>query len=208
MERDKLGREIRGKWDGTDSWEESHKLKMETDEEYKETKERGNGMWKNIISHMDGLWHSPLGPDGCTKCTMYEDILYEAFERIDSLSGRTLTDLATLHRDDLLLGDETTKLALSKAKLDAADWKAKAIKLKRDLAEVIDSRREYMSAQSEHDKVISAYKSKIKDLDDAYFDLRVEHGVEKKKLQEEIQSLNQKIFSLAVKQVKKIKLDK
>ena len=37
MERDKLGREIRGKWDGTDSWEESHKLKMETYEEYKET---------------------------------------------------------------------------------------------------------------------------------------------------------------------------
>ena len=202
MERDKLGREIVGEWDGTDSWEESHKLKMETDEEYKETKERGNGMWKNIISHMDGLWHSPLGPDGCTKCTMYEDILYEAFERLDSLSGRTLTDLATLHRDDLLLGDETTKLALSKAKLDAADWKAKAIKLKRELTEVIDSRRQYMSAQREHEEQINAFKKHEDELDNAYFDLRVEHAIEKKKLQAEIKKLNEQLFTSAIKSAK------
>ena len=202
MERDKLGREIRGKWDGTDSWEESHKLKMDTDDEYRETKEKGNGMWKNIISHMDGLWHSPLGPDGCTKCTMYEDILYEAFERIDSLSGRTLTDLATLHRDDLLLGDETTKLALSKAKLDAADWKAKAIKLKRELTEVIDSRRQYMSAQREHEEQINAFKKHEDELDNAYFDLRVEHAIEKKKLQAEIKKLNEQLFTSAIKSAK------
>ena len=202
MERDKLGREIRGKWDGTDSWEESHKLKMDTDDEYRETKEKGNGMWKNIISHMDGLWHSPLGPDGCSKCTMYEDILYEAFERIDSLSGRTLTDLATLHRDDLLLGDETTKLALSKAKLDAADWKAKAIKLKRELTEVIDSRRQYMSAQREHEEQINAFKKHEDELDNAYFDLRVEHAIEKKKLQAEIKKLNEQLFTSAIKSAK------
>ena len=202
MERDKLGREVRGEWDGTDSWEESHKLKMETDEEFKETKERGNGMWKNIISHMDGLWHSPLGPDGCTKCTMYEDILYEAFERIDSLSGRTLTDLATIHRDDMILGDEEAKLALTKAKLDAADWKAKAIKLKRELTEVIDSRRQYMSAQREHEEQINAFKKHQYELDNAYFDLRVEHAIEKKKLQAEIKKLNEQLFTSAIKSAK------
>ena len=202
MERDKLGREIRGKWDGTDSWEESHKLKMVTDDEYRETKEKGNGMWKNIISHMDGLWHSPLGPDGCTKCTMYEDILYEAFERIDSLSGRTLTDLATIHRDDMILGDEEAKLALTKAKLDAADWKAKAIKLKRELTEVIDSRRQYMSAQREHEEQINAFKKHEDELDNAYFDLRVEHAIEKKKLQAEIKKLNEQLFTSAIKSAK------
>ena len=202
MERDKLGREIRGKWDGTDSWEESHKLKMDTDDEYRETKEKGNGMWKNIISHMDGLWHSPLGPDGCTKCTMYEDILYEAFERIDSLSGRTLTDLATIHRDDMILGDEEAKLALTKAKLDAADWKAKAIKLKRELTEVIDSRRQYMSAQREHEEQINAFKKHEDELDNAYFDLRVEHAIEKKKLQAEIKKLNEQLFTSAIKSAK------
>ena len=202
MERDKLGREIRGKWDGTDSWEESHKLKMDTDDEYRETKEKGNGMWKNIISHMDGLWHSPLGPDGCSKCTMYEDILYEAFERIDSLSGRTLTDLATIHRDDMILGDEEAKLALTKAKLDAADWKAKAIKLKRELTEVIDSRRQYMSAQREHEEQINAFKKHEDELDNAYFDLRVEHAIEKKKLQAEIKKLNEQLFTSAIKSAK------
>ena len=202
MERDKLGREIVGEWDGTDSWEESHKLKMDTDDEYRETKEKGNGMWKNIISHMDGLWHSPLGPDGCSKCTMYEDILYEAFERIDSLSGRTLTDLATIHRDDMILGDEEAKLALTKAKLDAADWKAKAIKLKRELTEVIDSRRQYMSAQREHEEQINAFKKHEDELDNAYFDLRVEHAIEKKKLQAEIKKLNEQLFTSAIKSAK------
>ena len=151
---------------------------------------------------MDGLWHSPLGPDGCTKCTMYEDILYEAFERIDSLSGRTLTDLATIHRDDMILGDEEAKLALTKAKLDAADWKAKAIKLKRELTEVIDSRRQYMSAQREHEEQINAFKKHEDELDNAYFDLRVEHAIEKKKLQAEIKKLNEQLFTSAIKSAK------
>ena len=100
-DKDKLGRNIVGfNFDGTGSYEEAHELKMQ-DPEYKAIKERAKGKWGNIISHMDGLWHSHLGPDGCDKCTTYENILYKAFEKINALSFRELDDLATTHRTDM-----------------------------------------------------------------------------------------------------------
>ena len=100
-DKDKLGRHIVGfNFDEADSYDEAHELKMQ-DPEYKATKKRANGKWGNIISHMDALWNSHLGPDGCDKCTMYEDILYEAFEKINDLSFRELDDLATTHRTDM-----------------------------------------------------------------------------------------------------------
>ena len=59
-----------------------------------------------------------------------------------------------------------------------------------------------MSAQKEHEERINAFMEHEKKLDDAYFDLRVEHAIEKKELEAEIKRLNQKLFTVAVKKVK------
>ena len=80
-------------------------------EDYQATKaRREGGKWSNIISHMDALWHGEEGPDGCSKCTRYEEILYNAFDHIDELSNRSLNDMATMHRDDMIKDVDEEKL--------------------------------------------------------------------------------------------------
>ena len=184
MERDKLGREVKGKWDGYETVEDAHEGKMNSNEEYRTTKERrAGGKWDNIMSHFDGLWHDRLGPDGCFKCTDYEHKLYDAFEYIASQSGRTLNDFATIHRDDMKLGDEELKAELCKAKAKAKEWEEKASFMKRQYTGISDSRREYMTAQKQHEERINAFKEHEDELNDAYFDLRVEHATEMGALQ-------------------------
>ena len=80
-------------------------------EDYQATKARRiGGKWSNIISHMDALWHGEEGPDGCSKCTRYEEILYNAFDHINELSNRNLNDMATMHRDDMVKDVDEEKL--------------------------------------------------------------------------------------------------
>ena len=62
---------------------------------------RDDRRYENIMSHMDILWHSgKYGSDGCGKCTGYRDILMSAFDKIESMSSRNISeDFATTHRN-------------------------------------------------------------------------------------------------------------
>ena len=135
-DKDKLGRNIVGfNFDGTDSYQESHELSMKNSPSYKAVKARAKGKWGNILSHMDGLWHSEIGPDGCDKCTMYEDILYDAFEKINDLSFRELDDLATTHRTDMVDNSEHHAMKnseIKKLKEALANAEAKIISLEEE----------------------------------------------------------------------------
>lgn len=73
------------------SSEELHNKLMSKQGKYVDTKEKIGDNYKNIISHMDLVWHHPNGPDGCRKCTMYQEILFKAFREIHELSGRDLS---------------------------------------------------------------------------------------------------------------------
>ena len=73
------------------SLEELHNKLMNTSDKYAETKDKIGDNYKNIISHMDLVWHHENGPDGCSKCTKYQEILFKAFREIHELSGRDLS---------------------------------------------------------------------------------------------------------------------
>ena len=55
--------------------------------------------YENIMSHMDILWHEgEHGPDGCGKCESYRNILMSAFDKIESMSSRNISqDFSTNH---------------------------------------------------------------------------------------------------------------
>tara|TARA_R100000458_G_C8252543_1_gene229183 strand:- start:962 stop:1468 length:507 start_codon:yes stop_codon:yes gene_type:complete len=57
--------------------------------------------YENIMSHMNILWHSgKYGSDGCGKCNGYRNILMSAFDKIESMSSRNISqDFATTHRN-------------------------------------------------------------------------------------------------------------
>ena len=57
--------------------------------------------YENIMSHMDILWHKgETGPDGCRKCNKYRNILMSAFDKIERMSGRDVSqDFSTLNCD-------------------------------------------------------------------------------------------------------------
>jgi hypothetical protein len=72
--------------------------------EYQDTKELRGDRYKNIIAHMDLLWHHETGPDGCHKCTYYEKILTKAFDEICEMSGRgdmLRNDFCSYHPDEI-----------------------------------------------------------------------------------------------------------
>ena len=83
------------------SSEELHNKLMSKQGKYADTKEKIGDNYKNIISHMDLVWHHPNGPDGCRKCTMYQEILFKAFREIHELSGRDLSqDFCSYNKDN------------------------------------------------------------------------------------------------------------
>ena len=84
------------------SSEELHNKLMNTSDKYAETKDKIGDNYKNIISHMDLVWHHENGPDGCSKCTKYQEILFKAFREIHELSGRDLSkDFSSYHTEDI-----------------------------------------------------------------------------------------------------------
>ena len=70
-------------------------LRFDKDYDY-----RDDDRWSKTIAIFDKLWHwDETGPDGCGKCERYQKILYNAFNKVESLSGRTLEEFTTATRD-------------------------------------------------------------------------------------------------------------
>ena len=90
--KDKLGRDVIGvTHKDCFNLEELHEKLMNYGGKYADTKEKIGNSYQNIISHMDLVWHHENGPDGCSKCTKYQEILFKAFREIHELSGRDLS---------------------------------------------------------------------------------------------------------------------
>ena len=55
--------------------------------------------YENIMSHMDILWHAgETGPDGCEKCEDYRNIMMSAFDKVERMSSRDISqDFSTKH---------------------------------------------------------------------------------------------------------------
>jgi len=53
----------------------------------------------NIMSHMDILWHyGETGPDDCSKCNNYRNIMMSAFDKIERMSSSNISqDFSTKH---------------------------------------------------------------------------------------------------------------
>ena len=159
MSKDKLGRHILGIDDGYDNFKASHEAKMKRMgyEDYQATKARRvGGKWSNIISHMDALWHGEEGPDGCSKCTRYEEILYNAFDHIDELSNRRLNDMATMHRDDMVKDVDAEKLK--------EEWSEHEMYLEHG-ERLIERRQEVENENCKLERKIRELESKIKELE-------------------------------------------
>tara|TARA_R110000824_G_scaffold87475_3_gene215648 strand:- start:1197 stop:1772 length:576 start_codon:yes stop_codon:yes gene_type:complete len=58
--------------------------------------------YENIMSHMNILWHKgKTGSDGCRKCDSYRNIFMSAFDKVERMSSRNISqDFSTTHIND------------------------------------------------------------------------------------------------------------
>ena len=71
--------------------------------------------FKETIALFDNLWHGDdRHSDGCGKCEGYQEILLNAFNKVESMSGRRLDEFTTFRRDTI--EDNAYKV-------DELDWK-------------------------------------------------------------------------------------
>ena len=182
MDRDKLGRRIIGIDDDYKNFKEAHEAKMKRMgyENYQATKaRRAGGKWSNIISHMDALWHGEEGPDGCGKCTRYEEILYNAFDHIDELSNRRLNDLATMHRDDMIKDVDEEKLK--------EEWREQEMYLEHG-QRLIESREEVEDENIKLERKIRELESEVINLERRILASEISERVSNKDIIEMIES--------------------
>ena len=186
MERDKLGRRIVGIDDGYKNFKEAHEAKMKRMgyEDYQATKARRiGGKWSNIISHMDALWHGEEGPDGCSKCTRYEEILYNAFDHINELSNRNLNDMATMHRDDMVKDVDEEKLK--------EEWREQEMYVEHGQS-LIESREEVEDENIKLERKIRELESKVISLEEENAHLKVDTRV----TSEDVESMVKNILNM------------